>query len=59
MSHCALVSIVAQASTIIPEALLVGATWRHGYAVKMAIETQVDAPLTIILFRDGAYVETT
>ena len=49
------VVIVGQASAIIPDALLVGATWRHAYTVKMAIESQVDAPLITILVRDGRH----
>ncbi|KAH9926925.1 uncharacterized protein B0H18DRAFT_303593 [Fomitopsis serialis] len=43
----------AQASTVIPEVLLLVATWRHADAAKTANDAQIDTPFTTLILRDG------
>ncbi|KAH9926955.1 uncharacterized protein B0H18DRAFT_1004696 [Fomitopsis serialis] len=42
-----------QASTVIPEALLLVATWRHAYIAKTANDAQINTPYTTRILRDG------
>ncbi|KZT70213.1 hypothetical protein DAEQUDRAFT_228864 [Daedalea quercina L-15889] len=46
-------AIVEQTATLIPDILLVAATWRHAYTVKFARVAQISTPLTRIIIRDG------
>ncbi|KZT63413.1 hypothetical protein DAEQUDRAFT_733845 [Daedalea quercina L-15889] len=49
-----IVTILEQMSNILPEALLVLATWRHAYAsFRLANDAHVHTPLTTTLLRDG------
>jgi len=45
--------VAGQVSTIVAEVLLVAATWRHVYTVKIAKEAHIDTPITTVLLRDG------
>ncbi|KAH9934922.1 uncharacterized protein B0H18DRAFT_978970 [Fomitopsis serialis] len=42
-----------QASTVIPEVLLLAATWRYVYTAKLANDVQTDIPLAKLFLRDG------
>ncbi|KAH9934933.1 uncharacterized protein B0H18DRAFT_493104 [Fomitopsis serialis] len=46
--------VTGQASTIIPEVLLLAVTWRSAYhTAKLAKAVQIDTPFTMLFLRDG------
>ncbi|KAH9921328.1 uncharacterized protein B0H18DRAFT_566662 [Fomitopsis serialis] len=45
--------VAGQACTVVAEALLVIATWRHIYTAKSANDARIDTPITSVLLRDG------
>lgn len=48
------VDIAAQLSNVVPELLLVLATWRHAYSTsRLANEVGAKTPITTTLIRDG------